>query len=212
MGILPKKLIRTRPHKFSPSIGRKIRGSVVALLLGMLLLYGTQGVCQPVYREEVVQSAILFSIAQFVEWPGSSFSSDSSPLSVCVFGEDLLQKELMKWQERSYFGRPIEITVLTNFVELQKTMHKYQILYIADKQWSHSKEILSLIKSLPILSASDDDNFFKNGGIVSFVEVGGRVNFCLNLDISAKNNLKISSKLFGLSLSIIKNGSIMEQR
>lgn len=200
------------PNRFRSLRRLKKPFGVIMLLLSLLLLSGAQGVCQPVYREEVVQSAILYSIAQFVEWPDTSFDRNNSALRVCVFGEDLLQKELMKWQERSYFGRPIDVLVLRDLIELQQAMHQCQILYIADNQQSVSKQVLSLTKSLPILTVSDDDSFFKNGGIVSFVEVGGRVNFCLNLDNAAKNRLHISSKLFGLSLSIIKNGIVMEQR
>ena len=212
MGIFPGKSIKALSNRFWSLARLKKPGGVIMLLLSLLLMHGAQGFCQPVYREEVVQSAILYSIVQFVEWPDTSFNSNNSPLRVCLFGEDLLKKELMKWQERSYFGRPIKVIALQDFAELQKAMHQCQILYIADNKLRHSKQILSLTKSLPILSVSDDDNFFKNGGIVSFVEVGGRVNFCLNLDNAAKNSLQISSKLFGLSLSIIKNGIVMEQR
>lgn len=212
MGLFPENSIKGRPSRFRSLIRPGKPCGIIMLLLALLLLHGAQGVCQPVYREEVVQSAILYSIAQFVEWPDSSFENTNSPFRVCVLGDDLLQKELLKWQERSYFGRPIEVIVLRDMVDLQQSMHQCQVLYIADNKVIHSKQVLSIIKSLPILTASDDDNFFKNGGIVSFVEVGGRVNFCLNLDNSGKNNLKISSKLFGLSLSIIKNGTIMEQR
>lgn len=212
MGILSENTIKVRSNRFRSFTRLKKPGGVLTLFLSLILLHGTQGFCQPVYREEVVQSAILYSIAQFVDWPDTSFESDNSSLRVCVFGEDLLKKELMKWQKRSYFNRPIEIIVLNDLVGLQNAMQQCQILYIADNQLDHSKKILSLTKSLPILSVADDDNFFKNGGIVSFVEVGGRVNFCLNLDNAAKNKLQISSKLFGLSLSIIKNGTVMEQR
>ena len=186
MGILPEKYRKTLTTCFWSLTRRKRQGGIITLLLSLLLMHGAQGFCQPVYREEVVQSAILYSIVQFVEWPDTSFNSNNSPLRVCLFGEDLLQKELMKWQERSYFGRPIEVIALQDFAELQKAMHQCHILYIADNKLRHSKQILSLTKSLPIMSVSDDDNFFKNGGIVSFVEVGGRVNFCLNLDTAAK--------------------------
>lgn len=212
MGILPKKYTKALLAWFVSRTRPKRPGGIITLLMFLLLVHGSQSFGQPVYRKEVVQSAILYSIAQFVEWPDTSFVSNNSPLRVCVFGEDLLQKELMKWQKRSYFGRPIEVIVLSDLTKLEKAVHQCQIIYIADNKLGYSNQILSLTKSSPILSVSDDDNFFKNGGVVSFVEVGGRVNFCLNLDNAARNGLQISSKLFGLSLSIIKNGTVMEQR
>lgn len=205
---IPKALL----SRFSSYIRRKTPGIIVALLLTVTLLPGRQAVCQSVYREEVVQSAILFSIAQFVEWPASSFTSTKSPFRVCVFGEDLLQKEIMQWQKRSYFGRPIEVHVITELEELQEEISKYHVIYIADNKWKFSDQIVSLTKNIPILSASDDDTFFRKGGIVSFIDVDGKMKFCLNLDISVSTGLQISSKLFTLSLFIIKDGTVMERK
>lgn len=151
--------IRIVARRLSLPVRRVKQGLVCVLAVSILVLPRQQAVCQPVYREEVVESAILMSIAKFVEWPAHCFEHADSPLRVCVFGRDLMQKELMKWQGLTFLGRPIEVRVIFDLAELKKSAHRFHILYIADNEWRHTEQIISLIRSLPILSASDDDAF-----------------------------------------------------
>ena len=39
-------------------------------------------------REYLIKAALIFNFAKFAQWPAAAFSSDSSPLRVCVIGEN----------------------------------------------------------------------------------------------------------------------------
>ena len=50
----------------------------------------------------------------------------------------------------------------------------------------------------------DDDSFIKSGGIINFVEKGGKVKFNVNLVLAKAKGLILSAKLLKLALSVVK--------
>jgi hypothetical protein len=179
---------------------------VLLIALLTLLAYGRGQAALQVYREGAVKSSILFNIIKFVEWPEEVFDGDSSPYRVCIFGESLLQKELLKWSENDYYGRPIDIGIVTDIQDLKETISDCHLLYLAPEQDDHVAETLALLDTKSVLSVSDYAGFPRQGGILALTEIDGKTRFSLNLDSAARSQLKISAKLSQLSHTLIRNG------
>jgi hypothetical protein len=184
---------------------------LLVILLLLLILCG-RGMAQQVYRESVVKSAILFNIVKFVEWPEDAFEGPESAFKVCVFGESLLQKELVKWGGSDFYGRPIDIEIVTDMNTLKEKLAACHLLYVAAERRRYTAEIIDLLGTRPILSVSDYGDFFREGGVVSLSEIDGKTHFSLNLDTATRCQLRISAKLAQLSHAVIKGGKMIGER
>ncbi|HEX4629216.1 MAG TPA: YfiR family protein, partial [Gemmatimonadales bacterium] len=73
-----------------------------------------------------------------------------------------------------------------------KTCH---LLFISQSEADRVEEILASLKSRPILTVSDGDDFAERGGMIHFVTEKNRIRLKINLQAVQHANLTLSSKL-----------------
>ena len=57
------------------------------------------------------------------------------------------------------------------------------------------EEILEPLKTLPLLTVWESDQFLDRGGVINFVKKDGKVRIEIDLDAARRGQLQISSKL-----------------
>lgn len=151
---------------------------------------------EPISKENQVKAVFLYNFTQFVQWPETAFATGNSPMVIGILGEDpfgnfidaLVQGEVIA-------GHPIRVERFAT-VEEARSAH---VLYINISGKERIAPILETLRSSPVLTVSDRDNFARSGGIIGFSTEKGRIAIRINLESVTNSGLVISSKLLRLS-------------
>jgi hypothetical protein len=146
-------------------------------------------------REYQIKAAFLFNFAQFVKWPGDSFTSADAPFCIGILGDDPFGSTL----EQITRGEAIDNHRLT-VVRAQRIedLKACQMIFVSRSEGDHLEQILSQLDSKPILTVSEVNSFAHNGGDIGFYLMDGKVRFEINPQSARRCGLKISSQLLNL--------------
>lgn len=161
------------------------------ILFSYLFLWPSQANPAGEISEDEVKAAYIYRIIKFVEWPESILPKGRGALTVCLFGEDPIEKVLEPIKKLKAQGHAIRLERLGS-MQSDRVCH---VLFIGDKEEHHLKEILHLIKHLSMLTVSDIESFVSKGGMIGFVLKSGRVQLEINVEASRKAKIKLSSDL-----------------
>lgn len=146
---------------------------------------------------DTLKAVVLYQFANFIQWPKSAFESNQSPIRYCIANEGPLQSLLPKViKGEKIKGRPL----VYHRVNINTPLNNCHLLYIY--QSNNIKIFIKRVKTLPILTISEELSFLDNGGMIVLAKQHNRIQPFVNVLQLQKNNLQASSKL--LSLSIVK--------
>lgn len=169
---------------------------------GMLIRYGNLFVialifaprlyAQPVAGEYELKAVFLFNFAQFVEWPASAFSGNESPLIIGVLGTDPFGNYLNEVVKGEKIGmRPLEVRRFLPGEQIDSC----HVLYISKSEQSTLSSVLEMLRTRPILTVGEAEDFTLHGGMIQFVSVGHNIRLKINLHTARQHMVEISSKL-----------------
>jgi len=141
-----------------------------------------------------VKATYLYKLAAFVDWPASTFRSADGPLVICVSGDDgfgTLVERAAKDQKVN--DHPIAVRSLPSGTPLAGC----HVAFLAGARLASTLEAL---RSLPVLTVTDNAREPSETGIVNFVLQGGRVRFEISERAASASGLSISSKLLSLAV------------
>ncbi len=148
-----------------------------------------------VTSENDVKAAYIFNFAKFVEWPEKAFTSKSSPLVLCVLGDDSIGEALQNPESKRIKGRQLTV-VRTRSKEQIRSCH---ILYISESEKRDLSDIVSKMNGRPCLTVSSVHEFALQGGMIGFIRKGKNIRFEVNPDAVRRAELTVSSRLLNLS-------------
>jgi hypothetical protein len=152
----------------------------------------------PSASEYTVKAAYLSKFGAFVDWPPNAFASPSSPMVICVVGEDPFGPVLDQTVAGQRIGpRAIEVRRLER-VERNSGCH---ILYLGVSRRQSTAEALKNVQGAPVLTVTDGK---RSGppGIIDFTVSGNHVRFSVDPDAAAQCGLTISSKLLSVAVAV----------
>lgn len=139
-----------------------------------------------------LKAVFIYNFTQFVDWPSSVFSSNSSPFVIGVLGHDPFGSYLESVVEGEKYGsHPIVVQRYKSLKEIN-TCH---ILYVNEDASSAIKDL----KNRSILTVGDQDDFATSGGMIRFFLEKSKIKLQINLGAAKAANLTISSKLLRVS-------------
>jgi len=161
------------------------------LALGMTLAAAVSLAAEPL--EYAVKAAYLYKFGLFVQWPSAAFAAPTSPVTLCVLGDDPFGATLDSTVSgQQIAGRPIKVQRLKSVAR-----GGCHILYAA----GDAGQALEALKGSSVLTVTDGQKQ-TTPGIISFVIKDNRVRFNIDDEAAAQNRLAISSKLLNLALSV----------
>jgi hypothetical protein len=153
--------------------------------------------------EYQVKAAFLFEFAKFVEWPASTFSTDHSPVSICVLGDNPFSNSLEKAVAGQFAnGRPLVV----RHVPSPKEAGECQMVFVSRSQESHFIQIIENFQGKSVLTVADTNTFAEEGGMIQFYLENEHVRFEVNVGACTNAHLKISSKMLALA-KIVSSGA-----
>ena len=153
-----------------------------------------QAVTQPALR-----AAFLFNFGKFVEWPAES--SAAGPLCVCVLDDAAVEESLAELID----GAPATGRSVTLVKGRNRSLRGCHVLYLGDTDPTRIAATLDELKSAPILTVGDGDQFARGGGMIGLFVEEGRMRFAVNPDAAQRAGLRLSSRLLSLA-KIVKEG------
>lgn len=148
--------------------------------------------------EYPVKAALLSKFGLFVDWPGTSFPAPSSPLNLCVAGEDSFGALL----DNTVSGQRIgERAIAVRRLKAAGRDSGCHILFIGGADPQRNAQTLEAVRGSSVLTVTDS-GAGGGAGIIDFVVRDNRVRFDINDEAAAQNGLVISSKLLNLALNV----------
>jgi hypothetical protein len=146
--------------------------------------------------EYQVKAAFLYNFARFVEWPPRAFASASAPIDVCVLGEDPFGEALNRVLAGKMLG---ERPMMERRGKKLRELGGCEILFISGSERERVGEILEELRTAPVLTVGESEEFAARGGGVQFTLEDNHVHFIINVDATERAGLKVSSRLLSLA-------------
>jgi hypothetical protein len=174
------------------------RTAILVTLAFLASVLPGQATDQPL-TEPQVKALFLFNFAKYVDWPAAAFADSQAPIVIGLLGDTKLSGPLEQAvQDKTIAGRSFRVQRL----EKAQDCHDCQILFISASEKKNLPEILNQIKTLPILTVGESDQFAQQGGIIGFVKKEGKVRLEIDLNAARQAKLQISSKLLSVADSV----------
>jgi hypothetical protein len=143
-------------------------------------------------NEYQVKAVFLFNFARFVNWPAVTYVSESSPFTLCVYGDDPFGADLdAVVRGESVDGRPMVVRRLHEARELAQC----QIVFIAGSADRELESVVAALDRRATLTVSDLDGAARRGAMVRMMNVDGRIRLRINIDAVRAAHLTVSSNL-----------------
>jgi hypothetical protein len=175
-------------------------GPAILLVLAFL---ATWAVVPPAHaarpRDEYeVKAAFLCSFAHFVVWPEGSAARDT--IVVGIVGTDPFGDVIDRlFAGKAPAGRSILIRRFGSFDDASNC----HILFVGDTGKRALAGELGKLRSKPVLTVGEQDDFAAAGGIIRLKMVGDHVRFDINVAAADTARLKLSSSLLRVADSIL---------
>lgn len=151
-------------------------------------------------EENLLKAVFIYNFAKFTRWPDEVWDKSEPSVQICYIGFDDLTKALVRLHGRRLREYPVKIVQKENTSQLD-TCH---VLYLANTLIWETLHITDLIRSKPILTVSELPGFAEYGGMIELYQNDGRIRFKVNLQITRKAGLDLSSRLLKLATIVDK--------
>jgi len=150
--------------------------------------------------EYEVKAAFIYNFAKFVKWPDNTFKSSEEAIVLCILGDNPFGTALESFINKPLKERKLTVRSCRNLGDTEDC----HMLYVSRSESNHLPKVLSRLKSLPIVTIGDMNDFSRRGGMINLIKINKKIRFEINPDTARRSNIKISSQLLKLA-RITKN-------
>ncbi len=134
-----------------------------------------------------------------MEWPDSAFATPSGPLVICVVGESPFRGLLDRAaRNQTAHGRAMQVRHLERVTQ-ESGCH---IVFASGSSRQSIAEVLDAVRESPVLTVTDNQRRGGRAGIIDFVLQDDRVQFSIDDKAATAHDLRISSRLLSLAVSV----------
>ena len=151
--------------------------------------------------EYEIKAEFVYRFALFVEWPASAFGTSTSPLVICVLGDDPFGPALETVEGRTARGR----TVVVRRFDGLEDLGECHILFISSSERERLADVMEFLGSSSVLTVGEMEDFAERGGIINLTVARNNVRFEINLGAGDRAGLQLSSQLLDLAVDIISD-------
>ena len=174
----------------------------------LLALAGTATVVQGqdqagvINREYAIKAAFLYHFSTYVTWPTGALPDKSQPFVIGVYQTNPFGTSLEKIaKSKTVAGHPIEIRRVTSPDEVSAC----QVIFVPESvRATELGAVFKAAQDSPVLIVGETTDFVERGGGVQFFVEGNKVRFAISVDMTKRDDLKLSSKLLSLAKIVPK--------
>ena len=181
--------------------GRSCQRRLLRLPLWLVVLGLTLGSVEaralnPSLPEYRVKAAFLFHFLQFVEWPANAFPDETSPITLCILGDDPFGPVLDQTVGDKTVGNRRIVIRRCQRIEDAGSCH---LLFVSRSEIERLPQILARQQGVSSLTVGETDQFVQLCGIINFTVEEGQVRFEINPNAAQRAGVRISSRLLRLA-------------
>ncbi|MFZ2956336.1 MAG: YfiR family protein [Candidatus Ozemobacteraceae bacterium] len=143
-----------------------------------------------------MKTAYIYNILQFVEWPSEKAEEKKNPFVVFVAGNDPVGDLLEELSKSPLEGRGLKIERCTDEVKPTPAAH---IVFISRSLEQQLPQIIRNLQNRSVLTISDISQFCKRGGVIGFVNDGGKIKIEINLRSARDLGCKIDARFLEIA-------------
>ncbi len=148
--------------------------------------------------EYAVKASFLYKFGDYVRWPLASFPSDTTPVVLCVVGDDPFGRTLDDATNGEHIGmHPITVRRSPAVV----TESGCNILFTRGSAAQSVANVLKAVAGQPVLTITETIDEGPRG-IINFAIRDNRVRFEIDEQTATTHQLEISSKLLSLAVAV----------
>lgn len=166
---------------------------IVTLLAGAAAAFAQDSL------EYSLKASFLYKFGSFVSWPKDAFASETSPVVLCIAGQDHFGDIIDRAVAGQYVGkRSIEV----KRIPIANQESGCHIMYIAGSSSQTVEEGVEAMRHSHTLTFTNSTQNLAEKGIVHFVLKDNRLRFEIDDSLAAENGLVLSSKVLSLAISV----------
>ncbi len=178
----------------------RVKGSLKAFVglfvLVAVLLGGSGKAAEPVLTEYQVKALFLYKFIKYIEWSPEILGKTNSAFIIGIAGENKLGSDLINLVEgKTVEGHLIVVKEIKNDEDLKQC----RMLFVSVSEKKRLRMILDHVRSQPILTVGETEEFTEHGGIINFMKRDGMVRLEIDLRAARVSQLRLSSKLLSVA-------------
>jgi hypothetical protein len=179
--------------------GRLCAAMRCLMVIGFALLGAATDAFAQDSLEYSLKASFLYKFGSFVSWPKESFASDTSPVVLCIAGQDNFGDIIDRAVAGQYIGkRSIEV----KRIPVATPEAGCHIMYIAGSPSQTVTEGVEAMRHSHTLTFTNSSQDLTEKGIVHFILQDNRLKFEIDDKLAAENGLVLSSKVLSLAVSV----------
>jgi hypothetical protein len=168
-------------------------------LLGMLPMVAPLATAADISARKI-EASYLYKFGSYVTWPEGTFATTDSPVTIGIVGDNLLADELATIvSSRLIDNRP----VVVKRVERADQLAGLNIVFVANMDSLKVSEWIARVRSLPVLSVTNQADQPIVGSIINLVIDDNRIRFDVSLEAAERSRIKLSSSLMTVARKIL---------
>lgn len=191
-----------------PKGSEKVNGFAVFLIfaIGVCTTQNADSQLQSAHIDQI-KAAFILNIVRFVSWPDEVYTERIEYFSLCLYGENPVNKALFNIKGKKVGGRVLNVTQVESFAE----SNSCHALVLSDHVLEKFREDVYPGLQRPILTIADftnreESHTMHQDILVALVRNGARIGFQINLNKSREVGLWMSSKLLKLATIVGEEG------
>lgn len=172
-----------------------------AVLLYLAAAFAPDAKAQGLPSEDAVKAAYLVKLRHYVEWPPRVLPPGESRTIIGLVGAEAVFDHLVQMPA---VRDPGKAGLTVRRLRLGDSIAGINILFVDDSVWGRAGAMVSQAKSQSTLVVSESDAALYAGSVINFRLVDERIRFEVSLEAADKSNLKLSSQLLTLAMSVIR--------
>lgn len=146
-------------------------------------------------QKEKYHSIFIYNFSKYIKWPENQITEK---FVIGVFGDSPIIKDLsnMAAAKKEVNGMPFEIQQYYTTAEIGDC----QILYVPRGKSAELPNIISILQHKSVLVITDKSGMTKEGSVINFVNIDGKIRFELNQSNAELRGLKVAASLLSLAI------------
>ena len=151
--------------------------------------------------EEKLEAAYMLKFLNYVEWPASAFPAPDAPYRIAVVGDAAVAEEMARASAgKTINNRPIVVSR----PGANDSMNDIDMLFVGRSDRAGATALLARLRTQPVLTVTASEGGLDMGSIINFRIVDNRVRFEVSLDAAERAGLKLSARLLGVAINVVK--------
>ncbi|HEY1172469.1 MAG TPA: YfiR family protein [Verrucomicrobiae bacterium] len=187
------------------SISQHLRRSFFRLQFALALLFTSASSLRAAEPTEYeIKAAMIYRLAQFMEWPSNRFDSASAPLSLAIMGKDPFGDSIDTVLKNQKIGdRDILIHRLPSHADNRTNHH---VIYLSTSLSAEAQNIISSVRTNAVFTVGEGEDFTTRGGHARIYLEQKKVRFEINIAAMERSGLKLHSQVMKLATRITRDG------